>query len=460
MKIKDLFGICFYYWYGSGPHSTPGKLPLSVQGTKLVNADGKVVTTIDATYGFKVHRAFVDSWILVPETTSTNQSFTIQTNPTTNGNFYYDDYFKLMKANGITNIMCVTGLMDHMKVAGYSQRKSACYDHSLDPSNPAAWKDYAHLWRLIATYYKDKDFKPDYYQLGNELDFRWSVMRILTPEEFTVGQWECIKAILEVDPTANIMLGSTLTPVIDTFNRIITKLKSLAQAEGKQVPKKLTLSFSHYIRNSGGNQGAGIADTPESQWNQTYNFYSALDNLCTQEDFYFFCCEAGNSTSTSTSVAALKQKAPTLEGVSHEDAQGVLAIRHALMVSSFKRCKGITFYHCKDGYEAEPFTYIGFNYDKDFGGKPDWSSKPGKTVIYDFLSEYGEWEVDNFNKSSTIYSCKLYKDFDMTTLAWTDKVNSRNYTPMPKETVTPVPVKPLVEVNIQGDLSKVQIKIQ
>lgn len=443
MTLRELLGITFYYWYGSGGHQSLGKQPLSVSGQDLINADGKWVSTIRATHNFKLHRAFVDSWTIVPETTSTNQSFTLKMNPTEQ-NFWLDEYFKLMKANGIKNICNPTGLFDWLKVEGFSQRKSACYDHSKDPNDPTAWADFAHLFRLLATYYKDKDFKPEYYQCGNEKDFRWNVQHILTPTEMAVCDWECIKAIYDVDPTQKIIVGCTLTPTIETFNEWWASLQQCAARDGRRIPVEvLVYMFNHYVRDQGGNQGGGLADTPESQLTQTYGFYSALNTACKSIGMKWGAGEYGYSTSTSTSFAALKQKAPALQGVSHEDAQGVLIFRTLLMFASFSECIGATFYHTKDGYEAEPFTYIGANYDKDFGGKEDWSSKPGKIFLEQMLEKYGDYEVYGYYPNSKFFEVVITNGQEDKLLIWSDKQNY--FDVVSGLTITPVPTETTIE---------------
>lgn len=436
MKLKDILGICMYNWYGGGGHSSIGKLPLSVSGTELKNADGKEVSTIRAISNFKLHRAFVDNWIVVPET---QPPFTLKVQPTEQ-NFYFDDYFKLQKANGITNIWSASGCFDWYVpfLGGKSQRKTACYDPRLSPTDPNAWQDLAQLCKLIAERYKDNGLV-DYIQVLNEWDFRWNVPHILTPEEYAVGFYECYKAIRSVSSTQKIMVGCTLTPEMQTFTRLFGTLDTLAANEGKPKVRDVTVTFNLYSRTQSANQGDGIGATFE-EVNQYGRFLKPLNDWCKQEGLKWGMTESGYNSSPSTSAAAMKNKAPLLEGFTLEQAQGILAIRTALICASLSECVGITFYHTKDGYEAEPFTYHGFNYDKDFGGKEDWSAKPARTICEDFLSEFGIFESTNYQESSNgIYSIILS---DGRMLAWTDNKNAQGFTPFPKLTTTIPPIEP------------------
>lgn len=428
MKLNEIFGACMYNWYGAGSHQSIGRLPLSVNGLDLVNADGKWVSTIRALPNFKLHRAFVDNWSIVPET---QPPFTIKVQPTEQ-NFYYDDFFKLQKANGIKNILSLSGCFDWYKAAlgSHSQRKSACYNPAMSPTDPAAWQDLAHLCKLVAERYRDNGLV-DYIQVLNEWDFRWNVPHIVTPEEYAVGFYECYKAIRSVSTTQKIMVGCTLTPEMPTIIRLFAKLDSLAASEGKPKVRDVTVTFNLYSRSKSANQGEGVGATFE-ETDQYGRFLKPLNDWCEQEGVTWAMTESGYNSSPSTSAAAMKNRAPQLEGFTIEESQGILAIRTALICASLSKCVGVTFYHCKDGYEAEPFTYHGFNYDKDFGGKPDWSAKPARTICEEFLEKYGEHEVGEFRRNPIgTYYVGLDLNGTYTLLAWTDKNVLGTVTPMP-----------------------------
>ncbi len=436
MKLKDIFGICGYAWYGFGGHQSIGKMPFTIQGTDLVNADGKWVSTVRAAPMFKLHRMFIDSWIIVPET---NPPFTLKTEPTEQ-NFYFDSFFKLQKANGITNIASISGCFDWYvpQLGSFSQRKTACYNPNIAPSSPAAWQDLANLCKLIAERYRDNGLL-DYIQVLNEWDFRWNVPHVLTPEEYAVGFKVCYEAIKAANPNQKVMSGCTLNADITTAKRFIGAFGQLYHNEGNFMPTDWTFTVNNYIRTGDANQGNGIGATPE-EVDRYGVFFKPLNDLCEQEGLTWAITETGYNTSPSTSASAMKNKAPTLEGFTLEEAQGILAIRTALICASLSKCVGLTFYHIKDGYEAEPFTFHGFNYDKDFGGKPDWSAKPARTICENFLATYGDYEVQDFTNWSPAYFATLKNGNALKALNWTDKKVVGGITPMPTETQVQPPV--------------------
>lgn len=441
MLLKDIIGICMYNWYGAGGHQGGVALPLNIVGDDLVNASGKWVSTIRALSKFKLHRAFVDNWVMVRET---QPPFTISTNPTEQ-NFYFDEFFKLQKANGITNIWSASGCFDWYVPAlgGKSQRKSACYDPTKQPTDPTAWADLAELCKQIAYRYSWGELNGllDYIQVLNEWDFRWNVPRIITPEEYAVGFYECYKAIRSVSATQKIMVGCTLTPEMQTITRLFAALDKLSAAEGKPKVRDVVVTFNLYSRTDSVNQGSGIGATYE-EVNQFGRFLNPLNDFCKQEGLKFACTETGHNSSPSTSASAMKNKAPALEGYTIEEAQGILAVRTGLIYASLSECVGVTFYHTKDGYEAEPFTYHGFCYDKDFGGKEDWSAKPARTIVETFLAQYGERRVTAYRKNTDFHAVDLTGATDTITLVWTDKKKIGSYDAMPRIGTLPTPNTP------------------
>lgn len=434
MTIRDKFGICMYNWYGGGGHQSPGPQPYTVSGFDLVNADGKWISTIRAIGNFKLHRAFVDNYIVVPESAP---PFTLKTNPTEQ-NFWFDEFFKLQKANGITNIWSASGCFDWYKgaLATYSQRKTACYNPNMAPTDPAAWQDLAQLCAMIAQRYAGTGLL-DYLQVLNEYDFRWNVPHILTPEEYAVGFKVCYEAIRAVAPAQKIMIGATLTPDVVTAKRFFGQLDQLRSAEGKPVIRDVTYSANNYIRTESNNQGNGIGATPEEVDRYGVFFKPLADFLAEIGCDGAMLTEAGWSNTTSTSASGMKNKAPALQGFSIDQAQGILAIRLALILASIEKWHGVTFYHCRDEYEAEPFTYNGFN-------RKDWSAKEVRLLSESFLTKYGDYTASDFRKdASGIYYVTLTKGSDVKTLHWSDKVNIGTATPMPQETtVVPPPVDP------------------
>lgn len=393
---------------------------------------------------------FIDNWIVVPEK---QPPFTLKTSPTEQ-NFYFDDFFKLQKANGIKNIWSASGCFDWYNLGinpstnkPYSQRKTACYNPALSPLNPKAWEDLANLCKLITGRYSSNGLV-DYIQILNEYDFRWNVPHIVTPEEYAVGFKSCYEAIRSVSPTQKIMSGCTLTADFETAIRFVGAVDWLFEQEGKQKPRDWTYTVNNYFRIGDANQGNGIGATPE-EVDRYGVFFKPLNDFCEHEGLTWAVTETGHNTSPSNSADAKKNKAPTLEGFTLEQAQGILAIRTALICASLSKCVGVTFYTIKDGFEVEPYLYQGWNYDKDFGGKPDWSAKPARTICESFLSTYGEMNVTGFINYDGTYSAILSNEI---ALSWRDKTNLAGVTPMPSEVfLPPHPEKTKVIVSYNKD---------
>ncbi len=443
----SITGSCGYPWYGAGGHQSIGRLPLRVEGLDIVNADNKWVSTMRALPEFDVSRLFADFWIMVPETASVNQSFTLKQEPTEQ-NFYYESFFKLQKANGVKNILSVSGCPDWYNMGlnpatgkPYSQRKSACYDPKISPTNPTAWADLAHLCKLLTQYYHGKNLI-DYIQVLNEWDFRWNVRHIVTPQEYAVGFRMAYKAIRSVSATQKIMAGATLTADMATARALIRAIDSVFILNGEVPPRDYVYTVNNYFRSGNINQGSGVAATPESV--DRYNvFFKPLNDFCVEIGLEGFALtETGYNTSPSNSADALKNKAPALEGYTLEQAQGILAWRTVAMLATLPKCVAVTFYTCKDGFEAEPFLYHGWNYDKDFGGKPDWSAKPGRLLLEGELRAHGQYDFRNYRKKDSFYGVDLYASASgefVKSLVWTDRAKMGNFDAFPREGVLELP---------------------
>lgn len=406
--LRSKTASCGYPWYGAGGHQGGISTPLTVQGVDLVTPSGKWVSTIRALPQFHM-RGFVDNWIVVPETLSNNQTFTIRTEPTEQ-NFYYDSFFRLLHANGNKIIWSASGCFDWYvpHLGGKSQRKTACYDPRLSPTDTVAWLDLAHLCKLVTEMYQYNGLV-DYIQVLNEWDFRWNVPYILKPQEYAVGFRMCYKAIRSVSKTQKIMIGATLTADLPTAKLLMRSIDSVFIINGETPPRDIIYTVNNYIRVGDDRQGNGIGATPESV--DRYNvFFKPLNDFCKSIGIKFAITETGYNSSPSTSATAMKNKAPALEGYSLEEAQGILDMRVILILASLSECEMICIYHARDFYEAEPFTYHGLN-------RKDWSAKPARLIIEEYLDVYAHWHVQNFRQQGLLYGVDMiYYD---TTLAST-----------------------------------------
>lgn len=450
--LKDITASCGYFWYGSGGHQSGVGGDLTINGYDLVNSSGKWVSTIRALPDFHM-RGFVDNWIVVPETESNNQTFTLKTEPTEQ-NFKYDSYFELQHANGNKVIWSASGCFDWYVpyLNGKSQRKTACYDPRLSPSDTSAWLDLAHLCGLIAERYKDNGLV-DYIQVLNEWDFRWGVPYVLKPQEYAVGFRMAYKAIRKKSATQKIMIGATLTADMATAKLLMRSIDSVFVLNNETPPRDIIYTVNNYIRAGDNNQGNGVGATPESV-DRYEVFFKPLNDFCKELGIKYAITETGYNSSPSTSASAMKNKAPSLEGYTLEEAQGILDMRIILQNASLSECEMVCLYHCKDGYEAEPFTYHGLNYDKDFGGKPEWSAKPARTIIEKYLTDFGGLDVRNYRHRDSLYAVDLYASNEkVSSLVWTDRKRVGIYDAKPRigtlELPNQSPVVTLTEPNGQ-----------
>ena len=447
MKIKDILGLTTYWVYGGG--------------------SGHYKT--EATEKFKLHRAFVTNDVV------TQGNLDLRVEPTEQ-NFKYDTYLQQLKDLGIFRIWCTQGTFDFFNQQGKTGKVMPIRDgaNAMVETN---WYEAGELCRQVAIRYaadtaqhldKAKVYTglPTYLtnipkagldllsaiEIQNEWDFKhgWSGgTRTITPEEYAVCFKVCYDAIRSVSQTIPIIMGGGISPIMSTFQRFLTQLDKLYQAEGKQTPNDFYLCFHWYMRNGSSDQGGGTAGiTPEDA--KAYEFGKSLDTLCEQRGLLgWYCTETGWATDTS------KQSAPILQGYTREQSQGILMIRLALIWGACKYHKGISYWHCRDDYDLPPYAKGGIN-------TKSWSAKPARTICEEFLSKYGEYEVKDFFKFEGRFIATMNNGGTPISLGWSNLTNLSDLTPNPREIniVIPAPTLPTVEVNIVGDLSKCKITIQ
>lgn len=435
VKLKDIIGLCSYWVYGGGP--------------------GHYNTS--ATENFKLHRAFVSNYVV------TQGNLDLRVEPTWQ-NFKYDTYLQQLKDKGIQRIWCTQGTFDWFNQQG-KQGKVMPVRDGADAMDQANWYEAGELCRQVAIRYakdtaqhldKAKVYNdpsnPTHYlnnvpkagldlisaiEIQNEWDFKnsWSQgTRTITPEEYAVCFKVCYDAIRSVSPTIPIIMGGGISPVMSTFERFLTQLDKLYQAEGKTTPNDFYLCFHWYMRNGSSDQGGGTAGiTPEDA--KAYEFGKSLDLLCEQRGLLgWYCTETGWATDTS------KQSAPILQGFTREQSQGILMNRLTLIWGACKYHKGISFWHCRDDYDLPPYAKGGIN-------TKSWTAKPARTICEEFISKYGEYEVDILVQHSGNYYVQISNVDDTKILMWSNLTNSGLATPEPKEiNIIPEPTKMKLKV--------------
>ncbi len=365
----------------------------------------------------------------------------------TRQNFHYDQYLTDAKSRGIKMIWGSEGAFGYQALPG-KLGKIAPLAVNSDPLNPFSWLDYGKaMFQVAARYganpsvplelinvYSGNDYQKNQPLRGlnllfaiaglNEFEFPngWSNGWItLTPEMWAMGfsvmfdghmgELGTNVGIRNADPEMNILVGAPMNSDINFSRRFYNEV---ARIRGSFPYYKVYDEFHHYFRNA--QQTAGI--TPEDAGVPTIAQQRA--QLC--KDFNlagYLYTEGGYATDNS------KQQAPILQGFTKEESQGILIIRTHLIFCAFEKFAGSTFWHIRDAYDLPPYLAAGLNYK-------DWSAKPARTIIENFLSQYGDQEVTNFQQSNGVYSVQLSSG---KTLAWSDLSNIGNITPMPSEVI-------------------------
>ena len=423
MKLTELFGLTTYLQYGGGPaHQN--------------------ISSVDK---FKLQRAFVSNSV----TTKGND---LQRFQPTHQNFKYDDYLALCKNAGIEMIYCTQGSFDYMETSG-SSGKSMPINDGANPKDLNSWEEIAKACKQIAiryaadsagsldlaNVYQDSTYLSNTPKAGldlikaieiqNEWNFKasWSgAFKTIEPEEYAYCFMACYLAIREVSATVPIIMGGGIGGEITDVTRFLAELKIISANLGIPMPKDFYVCFHWYMRFGTTNQTGGqYGISPEEA--DAYKLGKDLDDVCKAEGLLgWYCTETGWSTDNS------KQSAPIQQGFTREESQGVLMVRLALIWSSIPSFKGVTFWHCRDDYDATPYAKGGINYK-------NWSAKPARTISESFLSTYGDYEVSDYKINDGIHSVKLIKD-DVITLSWTDGDVIGNVTPMPTVTTVVPPI--------------------
>jgi len=394
---------------------------------------------------FHLQRYFVDNFRVIKDA-----SMDFWTQPTFQ-NFKHDDVLANAKANGVKNIWCTQGKLPHHTTQGKANKVNPIRD-SDDPLLQSSWADYGRLVKQIALRYADDSqehlsevqvFSGNTYQkntpkagLGlvdamedrNEWDFKmgWSgALYTMTPEQSAVGFKVFYENVRSVSATMKVIMGGTINPEVATFEKFITKLKSLFEAEGKTMPTDWHLCFHWYMRNGSNNQGAGTwGVSPETA--HAYEFGLQMDGLCVKYGLLgWYCTETGWSTYTGSNIDLGKQNAPKLEGYDIYQSQGICFVRLALTWAATEYCKGISFWNRLDNDDVGAYQHGGVNF-------PDWTPKKSQGIISEYLTPYRNHSVGNYRTNGTLFGVDLTDASGTVTLVWTDINKSGEYDAKPK----------------------------
>lgn len=396
--IKELYGITSYPSYGGG--------------SGIYRAD-RPNEFVEKTFGFKLHRHFCDNFRFHfgnPDNPAPNGDGRLMVQRSAQG-FFTDDYFRLLKDNGIKNIWCSQGRMGFQDAQGTRNKINPVADGA-DRMDPASWADAAEFHRQLAIRYASDTAaylgqakvvtdgvdgylinEPkaglglvDAIEIGNEWNFpaEWSKGKAtLTPEEYAVFFKACYDAIRSVS-NIEVIMGGGLggQDNLDYISRFLDTLDDLYGIRLRNMPTDFYLCFHWYMRDGGAAQGSGIRGASPEEID-AYGFGKQMDSLCTTWGLPgWYCTETGWSAAADGSQDTSKNSAPIQEGFTQLESQGLLMNRLVAAWAACDKCQGVTFWHCRDNYDAGPFANGGVN-------GPDWNPKPARDIAYSFIEDFG-----------------------------------------------------------------------
>lgn len=435
MTLNELIGCNSYPCYGGGGAFSSGWLPMTIQGFDVIKSGGQRVYTIDKLYPFKLQRFFVDNFIF------TNKD-SINTEPTTSGNLYYDTYFKLCKAHGIQTWWAPAGVFSWYEMPTnpstgktYSRRKSIPIPHYKngthgDPFKKETWDDIANHSKRIAEHYKGTGLL-DYLELvGNEvIDFPWNTLLTGTPQIAAEGAYWCYKAVESIGTDLKLILPSGTSWNLERLRELPFYLKKKFESMGDVFPENRFYLTSHnYMNDAAQNQGGASTTgiTPEDA--QIHLWGKGVDSIC--RDYKLLGCLIGE---TGYGVDNDGQHAPDLEGLNRWQSQALCNLRTALILGAASEYfRGVAYYHCRHLFDQGKYDYTGYS-DKN------WNWTEAMFITVDFKEKYGEFTPIEYSFVNQVSTVKLQKGTEVKYLQWTNKKNAGTLTPNFKEVTEPQP---------------------
>lgn len=440
-QLKDIGGITMFNWYGNGKTAPVNKRPLTIKGEDILDANNTKVSTLSACIGFKLQRSFNAIAALTKAEGTTEQYLALRTEPT-DQKFFFDTFLTAQKQNGIRHFFGTQGTFEWYDTVG-KQGKVYPLKKGADPMNPESWKDYAQLCRQIAIRYADDTGsylseakvydgtwgnnwggmltnEPkaglgliDGIEGWNEYDFHADWMNAdftLTPEQAGVGAAEMYKAVRSVS-NIKIFLPSGIHRDLDIVERLIVSF--LAHGGGTN---NVYLDTHDY--NTDGKTGI----TPYEA--KTYEFQQGLEALCIKYGFKGW--KIGERGWNSLNKGS-KQDVPVLEGYTREQSVGILMIQDTLIAASFGLCEGITYWHCRQGYDAAQY--------EDGVNDLNWNHKQSYVVFTEFMNKFGDESVvtGSYQTNGILFSVKLSNGFY---LIWTNRNRSGVWDAYPEVSAT------------------------
>lgn len=439
--IKNLVGITTFPDYGQGPDQS-------------------------ALDGIHFWRAFVDNLEF------SEPGGPVRFSPNVKGR-KIDDWMQMVKDKGVDLMWCAQGRLKDQDVAGKANKVMPIVDGA-DAMDPANWADYAELCaQIVIRYWKNtsgdranvyKDPSNSYFsspdlvghgslgsiQIGNEVDFpkAWhNGTRTLTATEYAVCFKACYERIRLESEDVPIVAGSIISPNLDWMSEFLEAFGNLYEGD---APSDFYLSWHWYMRQKNQDQDWGDDFGASPEFVDAHNFAKRIDDLVKAYGLLgHYCTETG--WADDPDPRSKKQAVPPQEGYTLSESVAVLAIRTVLAWGSLPHFKGVTFWHCADGYDGHPYWFGGYNYKRTDPSKNDWNiphpeagivddwlPKPQLNMLNSFIDLYGSYSVENstYLFDDPVYSCALVGGDKKYDFFWTD---GKNYTDVDDTVFTPMP---------------------
>ena len=401
--------------------------------------------------------------------TCTNPKFS----PPGNASWRLDEFYQNLKSENIITIISPQGAFSNQILRdGTSRRKHPPIDggdggnygtetyNGDDPLDPDSYTAYADLMEQFALRYGPVVSKGGrarvytdpssafnsstlynglnhvlYFQCGNEDNFPWHGGPVVMTAQMSAAKfYACYRAIRRSCPYVRIITGSILSATFQWYEDFMIAFDGYWQQDNPGIPppRDFYLSWHRYHRKGGQGQTQGDDEGESPEIANNYALGKGFDDIVEQNGLLgHMCTETGwNDNPDYSDTSARKQRAVSQHGFTLGESAALMVIRNHLIYASLPNYIMTAYYSHKDHREGEPYTYMGFQYEKS-GLKPiahpdgttnaeaDWQigqltkPKPALIFIDGFFNEWGDWSV--VTGSYVTSSTNLQYSFDSIT---------------------------------------------
>jgi len=414
--------------------------------------------------------------------TCTNPKFS----PPGNASWRLDEFYQNLKSENIITIISPQGAFYNQNLrVNTSLRKHPPIDggdggnygsetyNGDDPFDPDSYTAYADLMEQFALrygpvvskggrarVYTDPGSPFDssilynglnhvlYIQCGNEDNFPWHQGPVVMdwdgatetgngPAMSAAKFYACYRAIRRSCPYVRIITGSILSATFSWYTNFMTAFDGYWQQDNPGIPppRDFYLSWHRYHRKGGQGQTQGADEGESPEIANNYALGKGFDDIVEQNGLLgHMCTETGwNDNPDYSDTDARKQRAVSQHGFTLGESAALMVIRNHLIYASLPNYIMTANYSHKDNREGEPYTYMGFQYERKnnqsdeqlahpdgtTNGEAGWQigqltkPKPALIFIDGFFNQWGDWSV--VTGSYVTSSTNLQYSFDSIT---------------------------------------------